>query len=120
MESRLEHQLQMNRQTWAQLNDLGVRPGDSCAVDGFFFAPDEAAAVQLGRDLTSAGWECQISASRRGRLRKRTTWQVQASGTVSSVDLAVLDALVVEFDAAAARNGAIFDGWGAEVPPAAD
>ncbi|MFT4110032.1 ribonuclease E inhibitor RraB [Propionicimonas sp.] len=117
MDSGLDHQLQMNRQTWAQLNDLGVRPGDSLTIDGFFFAPNKEAAAQLARDLTRAGWVSRVSSSRTGLLR-RTSWHVQASGPVSSVDLAALDVLVADFEVLAMQNGAIFDGWGTEAPPA--
>lgn len=117
MGTGLDHQLQMNRQTWAQLNELGVSPGDSITVEAFFFAPAEQAAAQLSGDLTRAGWMSQVSSSRTGLLRRRISWGVEASSVVSAVDLAKLDALVTELDAAAKQHIAVFDGWGTELPP---
>lgn len=116
MGTGLDQQLQMNRQTWAQLNALGVSPGDSITVAAFFFAPDERAAEQLAGALTRAGWTSHVGSLRTGLLRRRTSWAVEASSVVAAVDLARLDALVTELDAAAKQHHAVFDGWGTELP----
>lgn len=113
----LDEQLQKNRDTWAQLNELGVRPGDSLTIDAFFFAPHQEAAGRLADALSAAGWDSQVSSSMSGLLRRKVSWDVQASRVVSGVDLDRLDALVTELEAAAEKQDAEFDGWGTELPP---
>jgi regulator of RNase E activity RraB len=113
----LEDQLQKNRETWSQLNELGVRPGDALSVDAFFFAPHEEAAKQLAEALAAAGWESQVSSSKTGLLRRKVSWDVQASKLVAGVDLDRLDALVTELEAVAEQHDSEFDGWGTELPP---
>lgn len=76
------------------------------------------AATQLAKELSAAGWDSQVSSAKTGLLRRKVSWDVQASRLVSSVDLGTLDALVMELDGAAARHDSEFDGWGAELPPA--
>ena len=113
----LDEQLQKNRGTWAQLNELGVRPGDALSIDAFFFAPHQEAAGRLAAALAAAGWESQVSSSKSGLLRRRINWDVQASRLVSGVDLDRLDALVTELEATAEKHDSKFDGWGTELPP---
>ncbi|MCA1783846.1 MAG: ribonuclease E inhibitor RraB [Dermatophilaceae bacterium] len=117
MGDELDDQLQKNRETWSQLTEQGVRPGDAINVDAFFFAPHEEAATQLAEALSAAGWESQVSSSKTGLLRRKVSWDVQASRLVSGVDLGRLDALVTELEAAAAAHDSEFDGWGTELPP---
>ena len=115
MSESLENQLDKNRQTWSELNEMGVRPGDMIEFDAFFFAPDEEGANQLAAALATAGWVTDVSSLETGVFRRKVTWSVSASKQVPAVDLAKLDELVTELEAAAARHGAEFDGWGTEV-----
>lgn len=112
----LDDQLQMNRTTWSQLNDKGVRAGDALAIEAFFYAPDEGAANSLVATLEGRGWAVQLEQSTTGFMRKKVHWSAEASKKLPAVDLAALDALVRELDAAASRHGAKFDGWGTELP----
>ena len=116
MNDGLDEQLQKNRDTWAQLNELGVRPGDDLSIDAFFFAPNQEAAGRLAAALSAAGWDSQVSSSTSGLLRRKVDWDVQASRFVSGVDLDRLDALVTEIEAAAHEHDSEFDGWGAQLP----
>ena len=83
----------------------------------FFFGAHEEAAKQLANALSAAGWESQVSSSKTGLLRRKVSWDVQASRLVSRVDLGRLDALVTELGAAAERHDSEFDGWGTQLPP---
>lgn len=111
----LDDQLAMNRETLQALRDNGVADGQSLDVDAFFFAPDQAASSALVAALTADGWRAQADAERRGLVRKRTVWSVQATRPVPA-DGDALDAMVTRLSALADEHAAEFDGWGAEVP----
>jgi hypothetical protein len=109
-------QREMNRETWAALQDAGVRDGQTLEVDAFFVARDEPSADALAGDLAASGWRPNVSVSKQGLLKRRTSWAVEGSKAVSATTVKVFDHMVEELDGLAQRHGAEFDGWGAEVP----
>ncbi len=113
MSDDVEQQQALNRGTWAALQYAGVSPGDPLTVDAFFFAPDEASSVSLAADLRTDGWKAGVHSQKEGLLRRRTTWSVQATGRIASVDLPKLDGMVEVPMRRADEHGAEFDGWGA-------
>jgi len=116
MDDDAAEQLEMDRQTWAALREQGVVPGSDLGVDAFFFAPAQAAAEQLAADLESLGWTVAVSSPRQGLLKRRSLWALQASRVFRDIHLQTLDEMVTSLQVEAARHGAEFDGWGAEVP----
>ena len=116
MSDDVEQQRALNRGTWAALQDAGVSPGDPLTVDAFFFAPDQTSSGALSADLESDGWDAETRSQKAGLLRRRSTWSVQATRLIASVDLPELDAMVEVLVRRADEHGAEFDGWGAEAP----
>jgi hypothetical protein len=102
-----------NRETWARLQEAGVRVGDPLTVDAYFVAPDESASDSLAADLRTDGWFAETHSHREGYLRRRTIWSLQASRRLPAVDLPALDDMVELLVRRAGENGAEFDGWGA-------
>jgi hypothetical protein len=115
MADNAERQREINRETWAALQDAGAAVGQTLEVDAFFFAGDEPSAGALAGDLTSSGWRVDVQSSKRGVIKKRTLWAVQGTKPVSATDVGVFDQMVDDLDGLAQRHGAEFDGWGAEV-----
>lgn len=110
--------LETNRDTWVALQEHGVVPGSELGVDAFFFADTEASAESVAAGLRHLGWVVAVSTSRRGLLRRRTLWAVEASRSIGGVSLDVLDEMVTSLEALAEQHGAEFDGWGAQAPGA--
>lgn len=120
MSDDVEHQQALNRGTWAALQDAGVNPGDPLTIDAFFFAPDEASSVALSTDLQRDGWDAETRSQKAGLLRRRTSWSVEATRRIASVDLPELDGMVEVLVRRAREHRAEFDGWGAEAPGEGD
>lgn len=115
MTDGLNEQLRMNSETLAKLKDSGVSDGQLLEVEAFFFAVDEASASSLVAALEAHGWRACADRARRGLLKKKVTWSVQATKALLA-EADALDGMVQQLDALAEKHGADFDGWGAEVP----
>ncbi len=111
MSDDVEQQQALNRGTWTALQEHGFSAGDPLTVDAFFFAPSEASSVSLAADLRTDGWKAEAHAQKAGLLRRRTTWSVQATRRIASVDLQALDGMVEVLARRAQEHGAVFDGW---------
>lgn len=106
----------MNPHTWAALQDAGFDAGDTLEIETFFFAPNESAATALVAELAQGGWSVQVTSYTRGVFKKRTEWGAMAARKEPVDSVSQLDTMVAQLEEVAAKHGADFDGWGAEVP----
>ncbi|WP_158274489.1 ribonuclease E inhibitor RraB [Cellulomonas sp. WB94] len=118
LESLVDQQRQKTAETWSVLLDHGLREGSPLDVETFFFADDEAAAVSLVEALAAEGTTATTESfqAKAGLFRKKTVWAVQADSALPVASLAVLADLTEAMVRQAARAGAVYDGWGAQIP----
>lgn len=112
-ESR-RRQLQMNRQTWGRLTELGVTEETELCLEFVFRCPDQATAEEVAAELGDEG--CTTTVARGGSLLRRV-WSVSARTRPATWSLAKLDDWVNAMVDCACAYGSDFDGWGTEVPP---
>ncbi|HEY5554369.1 MAG TPA: ribonuclease E inhibitor RraB [Demequina sp.] len=118
LESLVEQQRQKTAETWSVLLDHGLREGSPLDVETFFFADDEAAAVSLAEALIAEGTTASTESflARAGLFGKKTVWSVQADSALPAASLEALSDLTEAMVRHAVRAGAVYDGWGAQIP----
>jgi hypothetical protein len=104
-----DRQTTLTRELWAQMqsHDIGATP--VLAIDYFFDAPTEAAAIGLRDHLAISDYAARV-ADHDGR------WVVQGTRVAREVTLPIVERWVGWMVAVGARYGCAFDGWGAELP----
>jgi Regulator of ribonuclease activity B len=115
-EPELAHQLEMNRTTWAALQEHGVRDGTELLLDFFYFAPGQAEADALASSVRAeTDYQVEVGSTKSGLLGKRS-WHVNGTTGPTPASLAELDEWVTRMVQLGNRHGCEFDGWGAPIP----
>lgn len=108
---RFAEQITRTRATWARLLSLGVGEETLLSLDFSYAVPSYQQANSLKQFLANeTDYELRVIAS-------DDQWRVEGRSQSSRVTLAVLEDWVRWMSAAGIRHGALFDGWGTEVPP---
>lgn len=116
--SQVEQHRQKTAETWSVMLHQGLKEGSALDVDTFFYAEDEATAASLAEALTAEGMTASTESfqAKTGLFRKTTVWSVQVVTSVPGASLATLADLTEAMVLRAARTGAVYDGWGAQIP----
>jgi hypothetical protein len=112
----LAHQLEMNRVTWAELQEHGVTEDTEVRLDFLFVAPGEHQAEALAQVIRGrTDYEVEAASSKQGLLGKQV-WTVKGTTQPTSVSLEMLDEWVTRMVEWGNAHTCEFDGWGAAVP----
>lgn len=116
----LANQLEMNPQTWAQLQARGVDEQTLLILDFFYTAPGKTEAEALLAFLQEKTTFSAEAVAERGAFFRRR-WRVAGKTKPSTTSVAMLDDWVSFMVKAGAKHGMChFDGWGVEIPAAPD
>ncbi len=106
-----------NLEIWHQLQRHGVTPGTPLTPDVNFWARSGAEAEDLAVHLRDGfGYHVRVEVVKRGFLRRRHLWAVEASTPPMTLNPDAIDAWTDRMVEVAAQHGAEFDGWGTEIP----
>jgi len=115
-EALLANQLQMNPQTWAQLQARGADETTLLVLDFFYTAPGESQAQALVAFLQEKTTFSVEAVLERGTFRRKR-WRVVGKTMPSTTSIAMLNDWVTFMVKAGAKHGMChFDGWGVEIP----
>jgi Regulator of ribonuclease activity B len=110
----LARQVAMNRQTFAALQQAGLKPQSEVQLDFTFVAPDEERALAL-RSLLEQNDCIGVSAQKRpGLFSKKYT--VTGKSAPTNLTIEVLDQWVQWMVVQGLELDCEFDGWGTSVP----
>lgn len=116
MEGALAHQLEMNRVTWAQLQEHGVTEQTELRLDFAYVAPGQHQAEALaGAIRTRTDYDVEAGSVKQGLFGQKT-WEVNGRTQPAAVSLAALDEWVTRMVEWGDAHSCVFDGWGAAVP----
>ena len=106
----LSKQREMNRATWARLQELGVTTATELTLDFFYLAPTEAKARALEQVLLQeTDYRVKVSPG------DGDSWHLEGSTQPTAITLEILDQWVDWMITAGIHQDCDFDGWGAEV-----
>lgn len=109
-QSRLAHQLAMNKETWSALLRNGFQPEVEVQLEFAYDGPSEESLTALKRTLEAeTDYEVTLAESDGG-----ARWVGAAQKTTISPD--ILDQWVDWMITVGLRQDCIFDGWGTEIP----
>lgn len=111
----LTHQVAMNKQSWAALQEHGVTEESELRLDFFCAAPGQPEAEGLRTFIEDeTDYDVRV-VSQGGGLLKKKTWLVTGKTQPTKVSQEILDEWVGWMVAAGFEHGGCeFDGWGAE------
>ena len=109
--SVIADQLEMNRVTFRQLQEMGLEANTRASLDFFYDAPDDSAASQLEAYLRS---ETTYAVECRRQQFENDTWLVTGSTPPTQISLETLDQWVRWMVLAGAKYECEFDGWGTD------
>ncbi len=112
----IEAQLELNRDSWKELQEHGVTERTELRLDFLYMAPDERAARSLAAVLQDeTEYEVEVESTGGGMLKKKD-WTVHGTTHETVVSQEILDEWVAWMVMVGLENGCEFDGWGAQVP----
>ena len=112
----LEAHLDVNRKSWAALQERGVDEGTPVQLDFEFTADDEAATRSLMRFLRERT-DYEFKGGARNQDDGSQRWMVLGETSPMTLSLDGLDAWVTRMTEYGRDGGpAVFDGWGARIP----
>ena len=112
-ESALAHQLAMNKETWAALQQHGLTDQSKVRLDFTYLAPSRDAANALEQFLRDDS-DYDLSVQSQGSFFRKT-WTVTGTTQETAVFPEVLDQWVTWMVAAGRQHQCKFDGWGTSV-----
>jgi hypothetical protein len=111
----IEAQLELNRDSWFELQQHGVTEETELRLEFFYVAPDERAARALAEALLEdTEYEVGVESSGGGML-KRKDWAVNGTTHPTVVSQEILDEWVAWMVMVGLENGCDFEGWGAQL-----
>jgi hypothetical protein len=116
VQTDLARQLEMNRVTWAKLQEEGVTEETELRLDFLFIAPGQHQAEALAETLRArTDYEVEAGSFKQGLLG-RATWAVKGTTQPTPISLEALDEWVTRMVEWGDAHTVEFDGWGAQVP----
>jgi hypothetical protein len=112
-EDILTKQLALNRQTWAALQQPGVREESRLGLDFSYNAPSREAAEKL-RFLLQKETDYDVKVESSGSFLHRR-WRVEGTTQETAVSPAILDQWVTWMVTAGQERACDFDGWGTAI-----